>query len=568
MNELIHFKEVSNSKHSTEALLAAGNTFLAMAEFNVATLELKATREASFVYYTLISLCCLEFLAVAVFVYLTPRTEWVDEQSKRTEQLHGEYKAVSSRAEQLDLERREAPAKAYMEITKILCHNLKGFSSNATINVDMLRQLLNESSIVFEDELVKESINALLSLVSCDSTQVQHSVRSVQMISDIANNANLTPAHEDFDLRKLIEHLSTIYPTLHVTNWKSMSIVRGDEAATFHLLHSAVRNAVVHGATHEVVHLEVQTCEAGIVFTLFNSPGPNHQEMCTLQEGGLQLMDETAEAVDLQSLNLGLPGSSYQGCREMRRLTRFLGGKAKLIFVSGESASLEQCSTSSDHTTQPAVKFQLELPDLVPVLQPSRPVSDSSVDLSEVCVLCADDQNPPRLQVASAIHKLGLNNMQQPRKLSDVQNGIFRDEPKLKLFGRTADEVAPEVWTKVLKDWKGKPAVIILDQHICFPDITVLGVDICKRLKKEGFNGVVAIRSGNDNQTDRHAYKVAGADATISKSLTAVQLATELKKLMIAATVRFSSPQLRSWSPDLAPVDTEQPLLDEQEFEL
>lgn len=163
---------------------------------------------------------------------------------------------------------------------------------------------------------------------------------------------------------------------------------------------------------------------------------------------------------------------------------------------------------------------------------------DSS-DFSRVCILCADDQNPPRLQIMSAAQKLGIP-IHQKRGINDVKDGVFRNEPHLKLFGRTIDEVSSGTWRAVAAEWKAHPAVLILDQNIIFEDTDcVYGTDICKQLRQElGFTGVIAIRSGNDSLQDREKYKNAGADETLPKTLTMEQLTTALAQLGKVALVR------------------------------
>ena len=296
--------------------------------------------------------------------------------------------------------------------------------------------------------------------------------------------------------------------------------------ATYHVLHNAIRNAVKHGAVNEEVTIRIGPHEDGTMIGVFNLPGSNHPRMCALQdEQCLQLMDCKADDINLESLNVGSTLSSYQGCRDIRNVVKFLGGMAQLNFLPD------------------GTNFVLKLPGLKPVFQAcSVPSCSVTGLLDKVCVVCADDQNPPRMQIPSALEKLGVS-MLQPRQMSDVKEGIYRDEPKLKLFGRTAEEVAPQVWRSVLEEWKGQPTVVVLDQNICFTAKTVLGTNICVQLREAGFRGIIAIRSGNESHEDKKAYKAAGADAVLSKSLTTCALALELKKLMIAATVR---PGMRS----------------------
>ena len=505
----------------SSSVRAAASSFLDVAVHNVAILEQKTADHSDQLYYIIIGLCCMEFATIGILVCVTPRRYWVHEI-----EAAGALKMAEAR--QFEAERKvwEAPAKAHQMITSILSHDLRGVSANGLINIELLKEVLSssrspEGSCIIGNPLTRDLVDTLLSCIVSDNTHIQYAVTSVQMISNIANKTKQTPATEEFDLGRLVHHLTTMYPTVRCAQSMTQSyIFQGDKAATYHVLHNAVRNAVKHGAAGEEITVEIGPCAAGTMISVFNLPGTNHEAMCTLQsETGLQLMDCQADMLDLKSLNVGSVCSSYQGCRDMRNVIKFLGGTAQLNFLPN------------------GTQFKWELPGLVPVVNPCPKLNSTAVDLSQVCILCADDQNPPRLQIPSALERVGLNRMIQRRQLSDVKRGIFRDEPKLKLFGRTADEVGEPVWERVLAEWHGQPAVFVLDQNMCYGDKTVLGTNVCKSLRSAGFQGIIAIRSANESEQDKKAYKKAGANAVISKTLNTSELAFELERLMVAATV-------------------------------
>ena len=162
-------------------------------------------------------------------------------------------------------------------------------------------------------------------------------------------------------------------------------------------------------------------------------------------------------------------------------------------------------------------RFTLPLGTCVQPEDEAGATCTATTGLSQVCILCADDQNPPRLQVMKAAERMGIR-IQQQRDMSDVKEGIFRDEENFKLFGRTVDEVQPEVWHAVAKQWSASPAVLVLDQNIVFGDSEcVYGTDICRGLRELGFTGVIAIRSGNDNASDKLMYSEAGGHRSHSE---------------------------------------------------
>ena len=157
--------------------------------------------------------------------------------------------------------------------------------------------------------------------------------------------------------------------------------------------------------------------------------------------------------------------------------------------------------------------FSLSLPAACVLPHDTAAYPSEWSDLSQVCMLCADDQNAPRLQMLNAAQAMGIP-IQQARNIDDVKHGVFRDEPNIKLFGATIESVKSHVWQAVAKEWEERPAMIILDQNIDFDCENILGTDICQHLREIKFIGVILIRSANDNESDKVQYKTAGAVIT------------------------------------------------------
>ena len=210
------------------SVLKSGSRFLQVADKNVKILEQKATNQSAMRFYFLIGLCCMEVIAIGVLAWVTPRRNWLD----MIEAARALDMAESRQAE------AESRAKAYQTITSILSHDLRGVSSNAIINTDILRDILDElrspeGSCAIQDPVTNEMIGTLMTSIVSDNTHVQYAVRSVQMVSNIINQTeDHVPGNEDFDLVHLIDHFMTMYPTVRVEEITTLSsIFRGDQVA-------------------------------------------------------------------------------------------------------------------------------------------------------------------------------------------------------------------------------------------------------------------------------------------------------------------------------------------------
>ena len=192
--------------------------------------------------------------------------------------------------------------------------------------------------------------------------------------------------------------------------------------AIYHLLHNAIRNAVKHGAKSGPITIELVLSGGPTEFltlTVENEPGTNHPQMLQFEasHGENWLLRNAAEDIELSNCGVGAAGSTFQGCRDMRKVASCMPWAPKLAF----NATSRTCFT---------------LP-LGACVQPEGTAGAGTIaDFSQVCMLCADDQNAPRLQIMSAAENMGIP-IQQKRDMTDLKQGVFRDEPNLKLFGRT-----------------------------------------------------------------------------------------------------------------------------------
>ena len=223
------YEQNPTNKHQwATSVIRTGSGFLQVADKNVKTLEVEASRKSTMHVFFIIGLCCMEVVAIGALAWTTPRRNWLD----KIDAARALYVAVSSQAE------AERQAKAYQTITSILSHDLRGVSSNGLINIDLLRNILDESrlpegSCITLDPVTSEMVDTLMTRIVSDNTHVQYAVRSVQMTSDIINQTeHHMPANEDFDLVHLSKHFMTLYPTVRLEEITTpSSIFRGDEVA-------------------------------------------------------------------------------------------------------------------------------------------------------------------------------------------------------------------------------------------------------------------------------------------------------------------------------------------------
>ena len=488
---------------TSTSLFDACNEFRDVADDNVKFLVADAKSNVRTYVIIITSLCIIEILVICVLMYLTSRNQWVD----RLKQQAAELKHV----EQLN----SAVSAGHQSTMRSLSHDLKGATVNTAVNVEVLMEFSKQHP--HPDPIIHEMGTAVLEQVLINTRHVQCAIKAVQLLVDLTSGENLSSDRSaPFSLHDTIRDLALRYPQLEMPA-EIPETFKGEETAIYHVLHNAVRNAVKHGGPGPVA-LALTEDEGATVLQLTNNPGPNHAHMLKLQSarGSNWLVKDKAETFALSSDGIGLADSTYQGMRDIRTMLGHLKAEGSIDFLPN------------------AVVFMIKVPGLRSI--PSLPVQ-SIQNESTLCVLCADDQNAPRLQVLNAISKLGVP-LQQKRTMQDVKGGLFRDEPQVKIFGREASEIAIPAWEAVVKEWQGKPTVLILDQNLDFGAELIKGTDICRTLRGWDFNGVIAIRSGNDSREDTKKYLLAGADAVLSKTTKVDELADAIRKLGTMARMR------------------------------
>lgn len=154
---------------------------------------------------------------------------------------------------------------------------------------------------------------------------------------------------------------------------------------------------------------------------------------------------------------------------------------------------------------------------------PAPPLANADAlhkTLAPGCLLiCADDDKGPRLSYKGLAKMLGATDHM--------------------ILGSTYEEADGLVETvlKAAQDKGDCNMVCIFDQNMDnYPEGRVLGTDTIKKLRTSGFNGLLFIRSANDDTASRLMYKNAGADSTLSKSNTTM---VDLAKEVLAVYTQF-----------------------------
>eukprot|EP00668_Euglena_longa_P026439 GGOE01033097.1.p1 GENE.GGOE01033097.1~~GGOE01033097.1.p1 ORF type:complete len:466 (-),score=109.15 GGOE01033097.1:835-2232(-) len=70
--------------------------------------------------------------------------------------------------------------------------------------------------------------------------------------------------------------------------------------------------------------------------------------------------------------------------------------------------------------------------------------------------------------------------------------------------------------------------VVVLDQNLQYPQATILGTDLVRRLLAAGFSGLVCLRTANAEECDREFYRSCGVHCVIGKDITGTVMVAQL----------------------------------------
>ena len=106
------------------------------------------------------------------------------------------------------------------------------------------------------------------------------------------------------------------------------------------------------------------------------------------------------------------------------------------------------------------------------------------------------------------------------------------DSQKSLVVGKTYQEVKhlPQTILALSNCVALEKIVCILDQHMEYAEGTVLGTDIIKEVRSKGFEGLMFIRSANEDFEAVQFYKTAGATGHLTKGCDVRTLASTIKQ--------------------------------------
>ena len=265
------------------------------------------------------------------------------------------------------------------------------------------------------------------------------------------------------------------------------------------ILENAIHNAVQHGKKQGHIALSVSMLGASsLLITIENEAGRNHAAALEMQKrhGKAAIMSQQQE-IDLSSI--GSSSSTFLGMGEM-----------------GEAAGLMSAALSLEFHPQsglvaPGTLFSLTV-DSTPTSAPEIQDDEGEVpSLKEGCLLvCCDDDAAPRIGYKGLVKKL---------------------KPKQSMIlGATYEEAASlvEAVLTAAKEVGDANVVCIFDQNMEYDQGVIRGSEVVADLRREGFTGVMLIRSANDDATSGLKYRKMGANGYLSKKTTVKQLARDV----------------------------------------
>jgi CheY-like chemotaxis protein len=265
------------------------------------------------------------------------------------------------------------------------------------------------------------------------------------------------------------------------------------------ILENAIHNAVQHGQKQGHIALSVSMLgTSSLLITIKNEAGRNHAAALEMQKqhGKTAIMSQEQE-IDLSSI--GSSSSTFLGMCEMREAAALMSAALSLEFhpQSGLVAPRTLFSLTVDSTPTSAPEIQDDEGEV-----PS---------LKEGCLLvCCDDDAAPRIGYKGLVKKL---------------------KPKQSMIlGATYEEAASlaETVLTAAKEHGDANVVCIFDQNMEYDQGVIRGSEVVADLRREGFTGVMLIRSANDDAASGLKYRKMGANGYLSKKTTVKQLAKDV----------------------------------------
>ena len=266
-----------------------------------------------------------------------------------------------------------------------------------------------------------------------------------------------------------------------------------------------------------------------LVLRISNGAGQNHARLLALKSEcpfDMFRIDQSA----LPTLGVGTELSTFQGLADMQQAAHAVALDEMHLWVRRDGLTFElrmsvhspvdDTRSNNDDESFAMVEDRTEASfkalaaaalvpddDIVPMTPPTpsrKGACSSPLPKGLVLVQCDDDE----------IARIAAH------RLVDV---ISADASQSITLGATHEEAysVPDVLARLAEG--GVPAsqtLLILDQHMDYDEGSIEGTTLCRRLRSEmGWDGVIIIRSANDESAAQAEYLAAGADGVMGKGM-------------------------------------------------
>ena len=488
-----HQNIVNKIKYSTSNF-----TSLYTCLYNVVNaVERRATKKSLIIVYIAISISVMQIIGLIVYVRNICNNHYIEEYLlKLKTNLIEKNNKIDEKNNEID--EKNIENKVQSNLINMLSHDMKGSATNIVGELTLLQEYIDNTS---NNELQKTIINDYLNRGMFESIHIQKCIRSLKIKSDILENKE-TIRYTSINLYKLCEIFNYKYNKILTIKIPKDFVIYSNEDILYNIFQNAIKNAVKHGEINGNIELILYNENNVLEIILINKPGKNNKKILKLQEEkGLNFIFYN----DISNDNVGTLDSTFKGLCDMKLLSNTINSEVSLIFSDDK------------------VVFKLIFPEKYY----NQTVDSVSIDIlpsiccdKDIYFLGIDDQNISRIFLFNLAKKLDINIDKINLEPNDLKGNMYRDEEYLKIFGRTNEEVILNNIVSICKKWENKASIVVLDQNIDFTSSIIYGTDITKILRNNGFNGVILIRSANDNDSDENIYIDAGADGILSKTIT------------------------------------------------
>lgn len=403
---------------------------------------------------------------------------------------------------QLSLVKKETENEVQNNIISMLSHDLKGSAVNIVGELTLLEDKLSEN------DTHKDQINRTI----YEAVHIQKCIRSLQIKSEIIAGIYKSK-FKDFNLYKLLEIFNYKFKKLLKINIPENCSLYSNEDVFYNIFQNAIKNGIKHGELNKFIDLNIlyNNDTDTIDIQIINNPGKNHKKNRDLQEVNGENWLFTGD-YDLSSLNIGTLDSTFKGLNDMKLLANAIDARISLIFNEYNVVftlslpnKIAQCNINDN--------VIIEIPEHMCNKQEQEKEQ-------EIYYMGIDDQNISRIFLFKMAKQINVKIEAEKIETNELKGQMYRNEEYIKIFGRNAGEVKIDEINEIAKSWNNKASIVVLDQNIDYTSEIIYGTDITKMLRNNGFNGVILIRSANDNDSDENEYIEVGADGVLSKTIT------------------------------------------------